>query len=128
MEAKELMVGDKVLVKVLSQIPETYVPHTWCEEDYTRNLQVKPIPLTAERLEKNGAICNYGIWFFEKNVFERASFWYCYGNEDHMSDEANEYFGGHWVFDDNYRIDYFHELQRALRLCGLNEIANNLTI
>ena len=29
MEAKELMIGDKVMVKVLSQIPDTYVLHTW---------------------------------------------------------------------------------------------------
>lgn len=31
METKELMIGDKVMVKVLSQIPDTYVLHTWDE-------------------------------------------------------------------------------------------------
>ena len=34
MEAKELMIGDKVMVKVLSQIPDTYVLHTWTANDY----------------------------------------------------------------------------------------------
>ena len=54
MEAKELMIGDKVMVKVLSQIPDTYVLHTWTANDYSRDIQVKPIPLTAEILEKDG--------------------------------------------------------------------------
>ena len=47
MKATELMVGDKVMVKVLSQIPGTYVLHTWTATDYSRDMQVKPIPLTA---------------------------------------------------------------------------------
>ena len=46
METKELMIGDKVMVKVLSQIPDTYVLHTWTANDYSRDLQVKPIPLS----------------------------------------------------------------------------------
>ena len=54
METKELMIGDKVMVKVLSQIPNTYILHTWTANDYSRDIQVKPIPLTAEILEKNG--------------------------------------------------------------------------
>ena len=54
MEAKKLMIGDKVMVKVLSQIPDTYVLHTWTANDYSRDIQVKPIPLTAEILEKDG--------------------------------------------------------------------------
>ena len=87
-----------------------------------------PIPLTPEILEKNGAIRLNGFWLFEKNGFERAMLSYCNGNEDYMSEEATEYFGRHWVFDENYRIDYVHELQYALRLCGLNELADNFKV
>ena len=36
METKELMIGDKVMVKVLSQIPNTYILHTWTANDYSR--------------------------------------------------------------------------------------------
>ena len=54
MKEKDLMIGDKVMVKVLSQIPNTYVLHTWTANDYSRDIQVKPIPLTAEILEKDG--------------------------------------------------------------------------
>lgn len=58
METKELMIGDKVIVKVPSQIPDTYVLHTWTANDYSRDIQVKPIPLTPEILENNG-------WWYE---------------------------------------------------------------
>ena len=54
MKVTDLMIGDKVMVKVLSQIPNTYVLHTWTANDYSRDIQVKPIPLTPEILEKNG--------------------------------------------------------------------------
>ena len=53
MKPTDLMIKDWVMVKVLSQIPNTYVLHTWTANDYPRNLQVKPIPLTTEILEKN---------------------------------------------------------------------------
>lgn len=123
MEAKELMVGDKVLVKVLSQIPETYVPHTWCEEDYTRNLQVKPIPLTAERLEKNGFELNEeDDWFEYENNHRYVVVSFCRDlDTDEIQNDSFMIFNG-------CDCRYFHELQQALRLCGLNEIANNLTI
>ena len=57
MEAKELMIGDKVMVKVLSQIPDTYVLHTWTANDYSRDIQVKPIPLTTKILEDLLQLC-----------------------------------------------------------------------
>lgn len=94
----------------------------------TISIPVEPLPLTAEILEKNGAILLNGFWLFEKNGFERAMLSYCDGNEGYMSDEAKEYFGRHWVFDENYRIDYVHELQHALRLCGLHKLADNFKV
>ena len=54
MKPTDLMIKDLVMVKILSQIPNTYILHTWTANDYSRDLQVKPIPLTTEILEKNG--------------------------------------------------------------------------
>ena len=113
MEAKELMIGDKVMVKVLSQIPGTYVLHTWTANDYSRDLQVKPIPLTHEILEENG--------------------WWLNVEDEWMHYEVNftiEKFNGRFqCYDINQiKLDSVHELQHALRLCGLNELADNFKV
>ena len=143
MEAKELMIGDKVMVKVLSQIPDTYVLHTWTANDYSRDIQVKPIPLTPEILEKNG-------WYFGLTSDEEDAE-YCLGGchyDRHWTyDEGagsisllfpNDADGGELIIDDqsfNRHLNlvfcdtlHVHELQRALRLCGLNELADNFKI
>ena len=113
MEAKELMIGDKVMVKVLSQIPGTCVLHTWTANDYSRDLQVKPIPLTPEILEKNG-------WWFDTE-------------DKWLHDEVNfiiETWNGRFqCYDINQiKLDSVHKLQHALRLCGLNELADNFKV
>ena len=112
MKANELMIGDKVMVKVLSQIPDTYVLHTWTANDYSRDIQVKPITLTPEILEKNG--------------WKR--------NEIFMDIKADENFNinfswtdryGESLFQNGYYMcdcKYVHTLQHALRLCGLDEL------
>ena len=124
MEAKELMIGDKVMVKVLSQISDTYVLHTWTANDYSRDIQVKPIPLTAEILEKNGFVFDCDFWTIANPRYNNVRMVrYCSIDED-----ATDAFLGHWAFDENYAIDFVHELQHALRLCGLNEIADNFKV
>ena len=113
METKELMIGDKVMVKVLSQIPNTYVLHTWTANDYSRSLQVKPIPLTAKILEKNG-------WWF--NV---EDMWL---NED-VDFDIEKWNGKFQCYDINQiKLDSVHQLQQILRLCGLNDLADNFKV
>ena len=110
------MIGDKVMVKVLSQIPDTYVLHTWTANDYSRDIQVKPIPLTPEILEKNGWEHN-GI-FMDKRI------------------DGNIYFSwsdkfGAELYQNNYYMcycKYVHTLQHALRLCGFDELAENFKV
>ena len=112
MEAKELMIGDKVMVKVLSQIPDTYVLHTWTANDYSRDLQVKPIPLTPEILEKNG-------WWFDMDMWHHEEVNFCIEKWD----------GRFQCYDINQiKLDSVHKLQHALRLCGLNELADNFKV
>ena len=135
MKANELMIGDKVMVKVLSQIPDTYVLHTWTANDYSRDIQVKPITLTPEILEKNG--------FVQEDDADMDAIAYkcfCEILTGHYS--ANDIivsYDGSKEFtitnDLGYPCDEItlyrpkvHELQHALRLCGLNELADNFKV
>ena len=113
MKTTELMIGDKVMVKVLSQIPNTYVLHTWTANDYSRDFQVKPIPLTPEILEKNG------WWYNVEDMWlhEEAGFFI-------------EKFNGRFQCYDINQIKLYsvHQLQQTLRLCGLNNLADNFKV
>ena len=143
MKATDLMIGDKVMVKVLSQIPNTYVLHTWTANDYSRDIQVKPIPLTPEILEKNGWY--YGLTSDEEDA--EQSLGGCHYNRHWCYDEGagsislifpNDTDGGELIIDDqsfNRHLNlvfcdtlHVHELQRALRLCGFNELADNFKV
>lgn len=117
MKAADLMVGDKVMVKVLSQIPDTYVLHTWTANDYSRDIQVKPIPLTAEILERN-AYPDDGSWYCFGDFYV-AHYGDCYVIHQDSDDDKREFL---------CRINYVHQLQHALRLCGLNELADNFKV
>ena len=135
MKATELMIGDKVMVKVLSQIPDTYVLHTWTANDYSRDIQVKPITLTPEILEKNGFVQEDDAY-----MDDIAYKCFCEILTGHYS--ANDVivsYDGSKEFtitnDLGYPCDEItlyrpkvHELQHALRLCGLNELADNFKV
>ena len=128
MKATELMIGDKVMVKVLSQIPNTYVLHTWTANDYSRDIQVKPIPLTAEILEKDG---------WERDIDKEWEYnnshilpHYCYQWE--KQNVKIEMYAGLEGFTISLiigrRFYAVHELQHVLRLYGLDELADNFKI
>ena len=86
------------------------------------NEDLRPIPLTAEILEKNDFVCDmfYGEWQFDLDTFpfnfpfsvvqRKNNSWYL-GREEigivHNREIIN--------------ISYVHELQHALRLCGINK-------
>ena len=128
MKEKDLMIGDKVMVKVLSQIPNTYVLHTWTANDYSRDIQVKPIPLTAEILEKDG---------WERDIDKEWEY-----NNSHILphyryqwEKQNvkiEMYAGLEGFTISLiigrRFYAVHELQHVLRLYGLDELADNFKI
>ena len=116
MEAKELMIGDKVMVKVLSQIPNTYVLHTWTANDYSRDIQVKPAPLTPEILEKNG--------------WKETQYWHEYQDGKNtiqccLPDMRGRING---IEIEHFKCEYVHQYQHLLRLCGLNELADNFNV
>ena len=128
MKTTELMIGDKVMLKVLSQIPNTYVLHTWTANDYSRDIQVNPIPLTPEILEKNG---------WERDIDKEWEYnnshilpHYCYQWE--KRNVKIEMYAGLEGFTISLiigrRFYAVHELQHVLRLYGLDELANNFKV
>ena len=128
MKEKDLMIGDKVMVKVLSQIPNTYVLHTWTANDYSRDIQVKPIPLTAEILEKDGWKRDIDKEWEYNNSHILPH--YCYQWE--KQNVKIEMYAGLEGFTISLiigrRFYAVHELQHVLRLYGLDELADNFKI
>ena len=121
MEAKELMIGDKVMVKVLSQIPDTYVLHTWTANDYSRDIQVKPIPLTTKILEEND------FWEDEDDIrYHNESEMWVHTDVDLTIEKFEGRFQCYEIPD--MQFNYVHQIQQALRLCGLNDLANNFKV
>ena len=85
-----------------------------------------PISLTPEILKKNGfgfvkssnrdSVWN-GQWIYKglelaTCCLNRDDNWPCYIN----------------IYDSNIKCEYVHQLQHALRLCGLDELANNFKV
>lgn len=107
MKAEELMIGD------------------WVIDEYTnRPMRIEavnkmmgsgllPIPLTAEIFEKNGfengQFCN-------EYILDDDNFYIIEVNHSYLYQESD------------IEINYVHELQHLLRLCGLNELSNNFKI
>lgn len=86
--------------------------------------KIEGISLTPEILEKNGFVFDCDFWTIANPRYNNVRMVrYC-----SIDEEATDAFLGHWAFDENYAIDYVHELQHALRLCGLNELANNFKV
>ena len=143
MKATELMIGDWVgRVFDDKRIIEDYRQVDWIRtgEIGMRYQKVwaigciEPIPLTSEILEKNGWIqCKYETC---KSLYEYKGL--------HLRHTMIKRSNGRWVanvdgivekFPDEYthsylriNVFYVHELQHALRLCGLNELADNFKI
>lgn len=117
MKASELMLGDWVLdtrtknpLRVNPFMAEMEVPE-W-----------EPIPLTPEILEKNG--------FNKGDIIEPEDEIYCvelfnihYDNEERKFWVCNffesEY--GTWEISDLFQIKHVHQLQHALKLCGIDK-------
>ena len=125
MEAKEFQIDDWVMQNgaVLQMLP-----HMMLQCNFS------PIPLTPEILEKNGWIqSKYSTC---KNLYEYKG--------HHLYHAMIKRSNGRWVanvdgqiakfncdYDHSYlriNIHYIHELQHALRLCGLTELANNFRV
>lgn len=140
MKATELMIGDLVKIKghldydkvqeiARDENMQWYISFA-CSATLFRAYEFEPIPLTPEILEKNG-------WL--NDPYSRLSlqdgkwlefYWYEHRLQKYW--EGTDEWQNHTkqlelVFKAG-SIFYVHELQHALRLCGLNELADNFKV
>lgn len=128
MKATELMIGDWV-GRVFDDKRIDYRQVDWIRtgEIGMRYQKVwaigciEPIPLTPEILEKNG---------FIKVNSQRYDYGYpdtdCYVKVNPKKNMIHV--NGRNANSNLYSHSFVHELQRALRLCGLNELADNFKV
>ena len=126
MDCKSLMIGDWVMYNPNVFIEDEYEPHKDCEsvqiksgEDIDLAIEgcFAPIPITKEMLLLNG--------------FRKRSHYY------ELYVEDGDYYFEICNFDDSLSLmfanngiilKYVHQLQHALRLAGLNELADNFKV
>lgn len=121
MKANEIQIGD--WIEWMGNYCKVDLPLLMTEYQYNIDSNnVKPIPLITEILEKNG--------FKQADAFRKG-----YGYDfpiQYIEDIYPIYLrtNGIWNIQCAELIDikYVHELQHVLRLCGLNELANDFKI
>jgi len=134
MDSKSLMIGDWVMETNHGQIGK--VTYLDANPDCSRiGIQredgggfpysidvIKPVSLTAEILEKNGFVeegnLEEGMWFKHPQWNLTLSFYEVWNVVDIV-------LGNEIGFCE---ISFVHQLQHALRLCGLNELADNFKV
>jgi hypothetical protein len=118
MKANELMVGDLVLhdgkVIRVDAVHKRKIGYHKTKDKLTWLFsgQFEPIPLTPEILEKNGLTNDYHGSYFEE--------------DEHISLEiSSSEYGIYWTINFHeyniLKLEYVHELQHALKLCGINK-------
>lgn len=119
MKAKELMIGDWVKITTYSIYPVKISSGGYI--DFAIDKDCEPIPLTAEILEKNG--------FTHAEEF-RKGYGYNFPSQYYNGNMIYLRTNGIWNIQCAELIDikYVHELQRALRCCGLWDFADNFKI
>ena len=134
MKANDLMVGDYISVKpsgIPIKVAAVHHKKVACHAvvnklSWVRESLLEPIPITAEILERNG-FEKYNLrwfigqhkwtWWFDNTT--SVSLWYRELNDDPKD--------GMMVKVDSplayicIRVDYLHQLQHALRLCGIEK-------
>lgn len=85
----------------------------------------EPVILLPRSLKKNGFKEGYNEWHKEQKNEDAP-----YPYEIHLEDEGHFYYLEIKTFDAflQTKICDVHELQHALRLCGLNELADNFKV
>ena len=122
MKAEDLMIGDWVTFQGVPQ-QVTYLnlddgERVGTTEQYFAQITecFEPIPLTPELLEKNG---------IKKDINGRLFGEYFEEDKDYSLEISMRKDGIYWSINyDEYRIlklEYVHELQHALKLCGIEK-------
>lgn len=111
MKANELIIGDWIYrpdcFDQVKEIRQNGIIGLDSARGLIPFLELEPIPLIPEILEKNGFSNKGTLWYLEEDNFELE-----HNNNDSFI----------WIVGDVYivaSIKYVHELQHALRLCGI---------
>lgn len=131
MEAKELMIGDWVLALDSTHKEKVFVQVDAIEEGkrsvlVTRDCSnwfvdidwIEPIPLTIEHLEKNGTL----LTNIDLEIYSLDGLILSYDESQSNFDIGTVCYGfsgEEFVYVTT--IDYVHQLQHALRLCGIKK-------
>ena len=127
-EAKDLMIGDWVLIDTYPEkvklIGETLIK-VWNRDDSIDVDDVLPIPLTAEILEKNGfKVRNRYIWEQrDDSCCVKVSIAPNIEIDGEILDEHPPVLleADDVLFSFNVIVEYVHDLQFAMRLCGVEK-------
>lgn len=122
MKANELMIGDWVNINLSPDSHDNIFPtHITIDNlialERGYDVKIEPIPLTEAILKANG-------WEVLSN----------YSGETYYSEDGEfglDFHNGKFRLIIRYRvviIDYVHQLQHILHLCGLTDLADNFTI
>lgn len=141
MKANELMIGDWVCVtknftqkyhriRALSNDKEDVLKGTYinnygveCNSIFSRN-DIEPIPLTPEILEKNGfkkcARNEWSVFKYEDDDYTKKALYQVLWSSDELYLEIASYTSRTGEFN-RLGVEFVHELQHALRLCGIEK-------
>ena len=100
---------DSIDAEILADDDLYYVGEDRCHSED----KIEPIPLTIEILEKNG-------WWYEiEDIWLHDKVSFC----------IEKWNGKFQCYDiSQIKLDSVHQLQQILRLCGLNELADNFKV
>lgn len=133
MKSTELMIGDWVSVEDLirCRVDKIFQDYVVCLDKRDNEIigNIMPIPLTPEILEKNG-FDNEG--YYRLPINENMSLeYYMYEHRLRKWYRGVDGWQNHSIIKDitfQCQCHYVHELQHALRLCGMNELADDFKI
>ena len=114
MKATELMIGDWVYNSYHKKNIKWSYSEMFCPNGIpVIGRDLEPIPLTPEILEKNGWWYNVEDMWFHDEV-------------DFCIEKFNRRFQCYEI--SQIKLDSVHQIQQTLRLCGLNELADNFKV
>lgn len=136
MKANELMIGDWVNIggdlPLYSKVTELKRDDIQVCNYWIAAKCITPIPLTSEILEKNGFEYSDGTLDYTlRNRIDYNNVWSITAFESKIKQGwCVDTSFSHLNYSESARriINYVHELQHALRLCGLNDLADNFKV
>ena len=122
MKSNELMIGDWVKLSKGNWSENRLVGLTDIEMIAESVYLAEPIPLTEEILEKNGfSLDEYGEWYEREVSVKERNYWVnvAFRNDGVSVYDLDILTGGRSSIC--IHKNYVHELQHALRLCGIEK-------